>query len=274
MTDASTLRPLAVVTGGSGGIGFELARQFAQNGYDLVICGDGAPKLNEAAQALSGLGEGGASAVQPVTADLATREGVEMLYGEVRALGRPVDVLCANAGVGVQGEFATETRLEDELRMIQLNCTSVVHLTKLVARDMVERGQGKILITSSVAGIMPAPYMAVYAATKAFDRFFAEGLRGELKEHGITVTALEPGPVETAFFDRAGMEDTKAGQGKKADPADVAKAAYEALMAGKDHVLPGGMAKMMGMTEHLPDTAKAAIHGSMTKSQDGQDPRA
>ena len=259
-----------LVTGGSGGIGFELARQFAQNGYDLVICADHAPKLNEAAQALSGLGEGGSGQVHPVAADLADRQGVEILLGEIEALGRPVDVLCANAGVGVQGEFATETSLEDELRMIQLNCASVVHLTKQISRSMVERGQGRILITSSVAGVMPAPYMAVYAATKAFDRFFAEGLRGELKEHGVTVTALEPGPVETNFFDRAGMQDTKAGQGKKSDPADVAKTAYEALMAGKDHVLPGGMAKVMGMTEHLPDTAKAAIHGSMTKSQDDQ----
>lgn len=266
------LRPLALVTGGSSGIGFELARQFAQNGYDVVIAAEDAGSLQEAAQALSGLGEGGASTVTPVAVDLATYEGVERLYGAMRGLGRPLDVLCANAGVGVDGRFH-ETDLERELKMIQLNCTSVVHLTKLAVQDMVVRGRGRILITSSVAGILPAPYMAVYAATKAFDRFFAEGLRGELKEHGITVTALEPGPVETNFFDRADMQDTKAGQGQKADPADVAEAAFKALMAGKDHVNPGGMAKAMAATNPLPDTVKAAIHGAMTKPQDEERPQ-
>lgn len=264
--ETSDLRPLAVVTGGSSGIGFELARQCAVNGYDVVIAAEDAGALREAAQALSGLGEGGASEVTPIDCDLATFDGVEKLWAAVQSLGRPVDLLCANAGVGVDGRFH-ETELQRELKMIQLNCTSVVHLTKRVVQGMVERGRGRILITSSVAGILPAPYMAVYAATKAFDRFFAEGLRGELKEHGITVTALEPGPVETNFFERADMENTKAGQGQKADPAFVAEQAFKALMAGKDHVNPGGMAKAMAATNPLPDTAKAAIHGAMTKPQ-------
>lgn len=271
--NGAELRPLAVVTGASSGIGFELARQCAQNGYDVVIAAEDGGSLREAAQALSGLGEGGGSQVTPVECDLATFDGVEKLWAAVQGQGRPVDVLCANAGVGVDGRFQ-ETELERELKMIQLNCTSVVHLTKRAVQDMVARGRGRILITSSVAGILPAPYMAVYAATKAFDRFFAEGLRGELKEYGITVTALEPGPVETNFFDRADMQDMKAGQGKKADPADVAEAAFKALMAGKDHVNPGGMAKAMAATNALPDTAKAAIHGAMTKPQDdGADAR-
>jgi short-subunit dehydrogenase len=202
-----------------------------------------------------------------VAADLATWDGVEKLDGAVEALGRPVAALCANAGVGVQGPFL-ETSLDDELRMIHLNVVGQVHLVKRIVRPMAELGHGRILITSSVAGVLPAPYMAVYAATKAFDRFFAEGLRGELKDRGVTVTALEPGPVDTNFFERADMMDTRAGQGPKADPAKVAEAAFDALMDGKDHVLPGAMAKMMGATEFLPDTVRARIHGEMTKPQE------
>lgn len=263
----STSRPLAVVTGGSSGIGFELARQFAQNGYDVVIAAENQGHLVEAAQALRGLGEGGASEVTPIQADLSTFEGTQQLYEAVQALGRPVEALAANAGVGVGGDFLRETDLQDELKMIALNVNHVVHLTKRIGQDMLALGRGRILITSSVAGVLPGPREAVYAATKAFLLFFAEAIRNELQDTGVTVTALQPGPTETNFFHRADLDDTKVGQSdKKSDPADVAREGFEALMAGKDHVVAGAMNKLQtGLASVLPEKAKTAMHGSLTK---------
>ena len=264
--NASGLRPLAVVTGGSKGIGFELARQFAEHGYDLVICAEDAGVLCEAAQSLSGLGPDGASTVRTVSADLATFDGVEQLYGELQALGRPVDVLAANAGVGVGGDFARETDLDAELRMIELNVSGQVHVIKHVIRDMVERDRGQVLITSSIAGVLSGPREAVYAATKAFLRSFGHALRNELSDTGVGVTVLMPGPTETEFFERADLEDTRAGQMKKDDPAAVAKAAFHALEHDRAQVVAGLQNKVQaGMAAAMPDTAKAAFHGELTK---------
>src|SRR6266511_4032717 len=182
MTDAQT-RPLAVVTGASSGIGYELARQFAEHGYDLVIVAEDAG-ITQAARDMQALG----TTVESVRADLATWDGVERLWNTATTGGRHPDAVAINAGVGVGGEF-TETDLRAEIKLVQLNCESVVHLAKLAARDMVNRGEGRILITSSIAGTMPGPYEAVYAASKAFDLSFAEALRHEVKDSGVTVTA-------------------------------------------------------------------------------------
>jgi short-subunit dehydrogenase len=249
-------RPLALVTGASTGIGLELARQFAQNGYDLVITAEDGAGLADAARSLAN-----GSRVETVVADLSSARGVDTLYERVRGLGRPVDVLAANAGVGVGGEFAGGTSLRAEIKLIHLNVTSQVHLIKLIVGDMVARGEGKILITSSIASLMPGPFEAVYAASKAFLRSFGEAIRNELKDRGVGVTVLMPGPTETEFFHRAGMDDTKVGQGSKDDPADVAKAAYKALMADQDHVVTGAKNKVQAAaTAVLPDTARAALH--------------
>ena len=254
---SSSPRPLALVTGASSGIGLELAKELARNGHDLVITAEDQAGLAEADRALHELAEG--ARVEAITVDLADRQGVETLHARIRNLGRPVEVLAANAGVG--GEFARETDLEAELRLIQLNVTSQVHLVKLVVRDMVERGSGRILITSSIASLMPGPFEAVYAASKAFLRSFGEAIRNELKDRGVGVTVLMPGPTETEFFHRAGMDDTKVGQGSKDDPADVAKAAYKALIADQDHVVTGAKNKVQAAaTAVLPDTARAALH--------------
>lgn len=175
---------------------------------------------------------------------------------------KPDDIPAFNAGVGVGGDFARGTDLRDELTLIALNVVSPVHLAKRALPDMVGRGRGRVLFTSSIAATMPAPFEAVYGASKAFLLSFAEALRNELKDTGVTVTALMPGPTDTNFFHRAGMDDTKAGAGKKDDPAEVARQGFEALMAGKDHVVAGSLkTKLMGAAnEALPETAKAEAH--------------
>jgi short-subunit dehydrogenase len=259
-------RKLAVVTGASAGIGYELARQCADNDFDLIICADD-DGIMEAAHELADHG----ASVQGVRADLSRREGVEELHRAIIGMGRPVDALLLNAGFGVGGEFIA-TDLDEELRMIQLNCASVVHLAKLVLPRMVERGSGRVLITASLTSSAPGPYMAVYAATKAFDLSLAEALRVELADTGVTVTALQPGPTDTGFFDRAGMEDTKVAQGKLDDPAEVARAGFEAMMRGDDAVIAGSLrTKLMGAAQEvLPERTKASIQAKQTRPGSGK----
>ena len=199
MTDS---RPLAVVTGASSGIGRELARQFATNGFDVVV----AAEDDDLASAANDLAGSGAN-VQAVQADLSTREGAEKLMEAIAAAGRQVDALALNAGVGNGGAFV-DVPLADEERLIALNIGSTVHLAKRIVPDMARRGAGRVLFTSSVASQMPGPYYATYAASKAFIQSFAQALRYELKDTGVTVTALLPGPTDTEFFERAGMEGT------------------------------------------------------------------
>jgi short-subunit dehydrogenase len=256
MTNTSP-RPFAVVTGASSGIGYELAKQFAEHGYDLLIASAG-DRINQAEKNLEMLGVH----VEAVQADLATSEGVEQLYGRIEESGRPVDAIAINAGVGVSGEFARDTDLEAELNLIRLNVISPVHLAKRVLKDMVARGQGRVLFTSSIAGTMPAPFEAVYGASKAFLSSFSQAIRNELKDTGVTVTALMPGATETDFFHRAGMDDTQVGASEKDDPGEVARDGYEALMAGKDHVVAGSFKnKMQAAAGHaLPDPVVANFH--------------
>ncbi len=260
--NSSLTRPLAVVTGASNGIGYELAKQFAQHNFDLLVTATG-PSINEAAQAFEKLG----AKVETVQADLATYDGVERLYNKIKATGRSVDAIAINAGVGVGGDFARETDLKEELNLINLNVVSSVHLAKRVVKDMVDRGQGRILFTSSIAALMPGSFEAVYAASKAFIQSFAEALRNELKDTGVTVTALMPGPTDTNFFHRADMDDTKAGADRKDDPAEVAKQGFEALMAGKDHIIAGSLkTKIMGAASQiLPDPLNAELHRQLTE---------
>jgi short-subunit dehydrogenase len=261
------IRPLAVVTGGSHGIGYELARQFAEHGYDLLIAAEDSGRLGEAAQALQ---QAGAARVQVCAADLATEDGVDKLQAHIRGLGQPVDVLCVNAGVGLGGPFV-ETDLEREIRMINLNVVGAVTLTKSVLKEMVARDRGKILFTSSIAATMPDAFEAVYGGTKVFLRWFGEALRNELKDTGVDVTVLMPSVTDTDFFRRADMMDTKAGQMKnKDDPAVVAKAAFEGLMADKDRVIPTMKNKAMAAgAEIMSDTAAAQMHRGLSEPGSG-----
>jgi len=266
-TTDTTTRPLAVITGASSGIGRALAEQFVEQGFDVVA----AAEDDELATAASALRARGATVV-PVQADLATSEGVEQLHAAVTATGRPVAAAALNAGVGVGGRF-DETDLEADLRLIDLNVRSQVHLAKLLVRDMVQRGEGRLLFTSSIAAKMPGPYHATYAASKAYVHSFAEAIRTELKDTGVTVTSLMPGPTDTEFFERADMEDTRIGSGRKDDPADVAREALAALMAGKDHVVAGStMNKVQAAASAvLPDQAVSAAAAPMTEPGSGSD---
>lgn len=254
-------KPLAVITGASSGIGYELARQFAQHNYDLIIASEDA-NIEEAAEFLRGLG----SNVQVVQTDLRYYESVEELYMAIQENGQPLDAIAINAGVGVGGPFL-DNSLEQELAMIDLNVKSIVHLAKRVIGDMAVRNEGKVLFTASVVSESPAPYQAVYAGTKAFVLNFAEGIRNELKHTNITVTALMPGATETNFFHRAGLDDTKVAQSKKDDPADVAKDGFEALMRGDDKVIAHSMkSKVQGvMGKLMPDKVNAEVLGKMSE---------
>ncbi len=255
-------RQLALVTGASSGIGYELAKQFAGHGYDLVVAAED-PGIGNAARDFGDLG----ALAQAAQVDLATFEGVEELSDQVEAIGRPVDAAAINAGIGSSGDFARAVDLAAELRLIALNVVSSVHLAKRVLPGMVRRGSGRLLFTSSIAGTMPGPYEATYAASKAFLYSFAEAIRYELRETGVTVTALLPGPTDTHFFERAGLDDTKIGAARKDDPADVARDGFEALMAGRDHVVAGSLRNKVQVlsAKTLSPAASAARQGRLAE---------
>lgn len=260
----SSARSFAVVTGASSGIGYHLARTFAQNGFDVLMTAED-ERLAKAAREVETLG----AKVTTVQADLTKQEEVEKLWREVEATGRPVDAIAINAGVGVGGDFARETELEDELEIVDLNVRSTVHLAKRVTKQMTDRGHGRILFTASIAGTMPTPLEAVYGASKAFVLEFAQSLYYELKDSGVTVTALKPGPTDTDFFNRAGMQDTPVGrEGKKEnDPADVAQQGFDAMMKGEKEIFGGNLKlKVEGAAgKFVPDSVKASMHESMAK---------
>ncbi|MEV4482518.1 SDR family NAD(P)-dependent oxidoreductase [Micromonospora coxensis] len=259
----TTGRPLAVVTGASSGIGYELAGQFVRHGYDVVIAAEDAG----IAQAAENLRRDGTAQVQPVRADLATFDGVEALAEAVDATGRPVDALAVNAGRGAGGGFVGDTDLRDELNIIDVNVTSTVHLTKRLLPGMVERGAGRVLFTSSIAATMPGAYQAVYNASKSFVQSFAEALRTELKDTGVTVTALMPGPTDTKFFARADMEDTRVGAGPKDDPATVAAQGFAAMMKGEEKVVAGSLKNKVqaAAARFTPDRLKSEQHRTMAE---------
>jgi uncharacterized protein len=261
MEDSMSTRMFAVVTGASSGIGLELARQCLEHGFDVLVCAED-EGIGAAATLLSRLG----GIVQSVQADLSTREGCEQLVSQIRQTNRPIDALLLNAGVGVGGPFI-ETDLDAELSAIALNCGHTVHIAKRVVPEMVKRGQGRVLITGSVMSTSPNPYQAVYGATKAFVMSFGEALRNELEGSGVTVTVMQPGATETQFFERADLMNTRVGKGRKDDPAPVAKRGFDAMMAGKDAVLAGGLkSRLEGIAnEVLPERVKASFAGKLTK---------
>lgn len=256
------MKQTVLITGGSQGIGLELARIFAANDFDLVLVARRQEQLDQAAQELRKLGAG----VTVIAKDLFDTANARALYDEVQARQINIDVLVNNAGQGLFGKFI-ETDLEEEMAIVQLNICSLVTLTKLFVKDMLQRGAGKILNVSSIAGKVPGPYQSVYHGTKAFVHSFTEAVRNELKDTGVTLTSLLPGATDTDFFHKADMEASKIAQDDKlADPAQVAKDGYEALMQGKDMVVSGMQNKLLvAMSNVLPDSLAAE---TMRKQQE------
>jgi uncharacterized protein len=243
-------RPLAIVTGASSGIGYELAKRCAEHGFDLLIAAD-EPEINQAANAFRALG----ATVDAVQTDLATLEGVDTLYAA--AQGRPVDALLANAGIGL-GHGFLDQNFDDIQRVVDTNITGTIYLLHKVGNDMRARRQGRILITGSIAGLIPGTYQAVYNGSKAFLDSFSVALRHELKGTGVTLTCLMPGPTDTEFFERADMLDTKVGQQKKDDPADVAKTGFNAMMRGDTEVVSGFKNKLQAVMTNVASSDRLA----------------
>jgi uncharacterized protein len=223
-------RKLAIVTGASSGIGLEIAKLAAQDGYDLIVVAD--TPFVEAGPALNDFGV----EVEQVEADLATQQGIDELLRRVGE--RRVDVLVANAGHGLGHAFLDQAP-QEWMHVINTNVTGTLLLIQPIIRRMVERAEGKVLITGSVAGHLAGAFQAVYNGTKAFIDSFAAALNEEIKGSGVTVTCLKPGATETNFFHRAELEDTKVGQARKDDPADVAKTGWEAMKKGEPAVIHG-----------------------------------
>lgn len=257
----STNRPLAVVTGASSGIGYELALLCARNGFDLVIAADEASIEAAAGDARAA----GAEVVRPVQADLATVEGNDALCRAVAELGRPVDALLANAGRGLGRAFLDQA-WDDIRSVIDTNVTGTTYLVHRIGRDMKARGRGRILITGSIAGFLPGSFQAVYNSSKAYLNSLSFALREELKETDVTVTVLEPGATETAFFRRADMMDTAIGTAEKDDPKMVAEGGFAAMMKGQSDVTTGWKNKIQAAVANVtPNELLAKAHRGMAE---------
>lgn len=262
----NTNNEYVLITGATAGIGYELAKLFATDNYNLILVSRDQKELNQLAAELKHTG----AEIIPIAKDLFNRADTFALYDELKKSGITVDILVNNAGKGLYGEFK-DTELDRELDIIQLNISSLVILTKLFLKDMLRKNSGKILNLASIASKVPGPWQSVYHGTKAFVLSFSEAIREELKDTGITVTALMPGATDTDFFSKADMEDSKAVQNKDAlsDPADVAKDGYEALMAGKDKVISGLKNKIQtGMINLMPDSVNAHMMNEQQKPVD------
>jgi short-subunit dehydrogenase len=252
----SSSRPFAIVTGASSGIGLELARCAAAAGYDLLVAAD-----ERAIESVGSRLQTDGVRIDALQVDLATSDGVAQLYGATS--GRPVDVLVANAGRGLGGAFLDQD-FERVQHVVETNVTGTIELIHRIGRDMRERGAGRILVTGSIAGLMPGTYQAVYNGTKAFLDSFSYALRAELDGSGVSVTCLMPGATETEFFERADMMDTKVGTEKKQPPDEVAKAGWDALMRGEAEVVTGWSNKLRAAISHvIPSTTLARQHKKM-----------
>lgn len=251
--ESTSLRPLAIVTGASSGIGYHLARCAAEKGFDLVVAAD--QPLDAAVADFRALG----AEVDAVQVDLAGREGLEALLAAVR--GRTVAALLANAGHGLGGGFLDQD-FADVQHVLNTNVTGTIYLVQKVGQVMRARGRGQILITGSIAGFQPGSFQAVYNGTKAFIDSFAAALRNELKDTGVTVTCLMPGVTDTDFFARAGLLDTKLGASdNKMDPAEVAKIGFKAMVDGEADVVAGLKNKLeVVMAKVTPSQVSAEQH--------------
>ena len=260
---AMSAAPLALVTGGSSGIGRALAAELVDRGHDVVLA------AQDGGVAAVGDELSGPTQVRSVQCDLRTREGVGQL---VEALDGVVpDVLCLNAGVDRGGRFV-ETALQDHLDLVDLNVVANVALAHLLLPAMVQRGSGRVLFTASIAAVAPGPFQTTYSASKAFVHSFAGGLRHELRGTGVTVTSMLPGPTATAIFARAGMLDTFIGtRAPKDSPERVARDGVDAALAGRRQVVPGSIrnAVQVHAARFLPTPVTTFLAGKQAEPGTG-----
>ena len=261
----------ALITGGTSGIGYELAKCFANDGYNLILVARSEEGLQKTADELK---QQYKIEVTTLSKDLMVPGAAKEVYEYTQSLSAAVDILVNDAGQGYWGKFV-ETDLNREIDLVHLNIIALISLTKYYLKDMVAKGNGKILQLASSLAKAPSPYMSVYAASKAFVLSFNEALTQELKDTGVTVTALQPGATDTDFFHKAEAEETvEYRETSLYDPAEVAKAGYEGLMAGKDKVMPGIKNKLQGaMGTVLPDKAVAANMEKHLKESNKEDGR-
>ncbi|MBK0391366.1 SDR family NAD(P)-dependent oxidoreductase [Ramlibacter algicola] len=261
MEEAKRARPLAVVTGASSGIGYHLAVLAARHGYDLVLAAD-----TPLQQAVLDCQAEGAVRVDACEVELASKQGVDELLSKLQ--GREIDALLANAGHGLAGAFLDQA-FDEVQHVIDTNVTGTIYLIQQVARGMVARKQGRILVTGSIAGFQPGSFHAVYNGSKAFVDSFAHALRNELKGTGVTVSLLMPGPTDTEFFERSGLTaaETKVGVDmKKDDPAMVARVGFDAMLKGEADVVAGWKSKMQVIASKvLPAQAVAETHRKLAQ---------
>jgi short-subunit dehydrogenase len=250
----------AIVTGASTGIGLELARCCAKDGYDLLIAADEAA-IEDAASLLRQ--EQGAANILAIKADLATTEGVDKLVAA--AAGRPVDVLIANAGRGL-GDAFLDQDFGKIRNVIDTNVLGTTYLLHKVVREMRNANEGRVLITGSIAGFTPGSFQAVYNASKAYLNSLSFALREELSDTNVSLTCLMPGATETEFFRRAGMLDTKLGSEEKDDAAMVARSGYKAMLNGESDVVTGMKNKIQSAVANvMPNEVLAKQHRKMAE---------
>lgn len=260
-------KKFALVTGATSGIGYELAKLFAQDNYNLVLVARSSEELNTKAKEF----ENGGIEVITLAKDLFDPKAAFEIYDEVKAKGIEIEVLVNDAGQGQFGLFV-ESELQRLLQIIQLNVTSLTALTHLFLKDMVARNSGKILQLASIASELPGPWQAVYHATKAYVLHLSEALVNELKDSNVTITSLQPGATDTDFFNKADMQESKITDSKLSDPAKVAKDGYEALMKGDDKIVSGFKNKVMTAAEKiLPDTLVAEQMNKMQQPKNKSD---
>lgn len=258
----------ALVTGSSSGIGLNLAREFARHGHPVVLVAPIEEEIEAIADQLSS--EFGVP-VKAIAADLTDELSIDDILSELEDDGTDIEILCNNAGLGHRGKF-WEVPLEDQIEIIRLNIEAVTRLTHAFLPRMIERGHGRILNTASIAGFEPGPLMAVYHASKAYVLSLSEALATELKDTGVTLTALCPGPVDTDFFPKAEMLDSNAFQkGNVMAPQEIAEAAYPAVMSGERVIVPGGINKALVFSRRfMSESMQARMNEKLYETNDGE----
>ena len=263
---ATESRPVAVVTGGSSGIGLELSRLLAHDRHDLVIVAQNAERLAAVARSIAS--EYGVRVVE-LAMDLGEPEAPAHVERALRSDGLTPDVLVNNAGFGLRGPFA-EIDLGKQLQMIRVNVDALTHLTGLLLPGMIGRRRGRVLNVASTAAFQPGPLMAVYYASKAYVLSFSEALANEMHGTGVTVTALCPGPTATAFEKRAGLEETALFRRAVMDAAAVARYGYDAMRQGVPVAIPGWRNRLLAQSvRFVPRTLAARAARALQERRAG-----